>query len=185
MSVERAPEWVGEGDARRDVASMNDRGVAIAALDAVLRLSVSLKRHSDEFREFLTGYEEEKVSLLRELPDHEKRINALEGKPRGQPNRETGDYRGEMPSSHEWDEMLVKAGALLSQRVKDPRDRLDSNRAKEIAEGVILAAKTADDAKAFRSLKSRSRKIAWAIVKGLVTLALGALAARYGFHWGG
>ncbi len=200
-SASRAPEWVGEAGTRRDVAALSDRGVAVSALDVALRTADSLRKHADEFREFRRSYEDAKTILLRELPGHEQRVTALEKRETtrwrdGERDDEQsrGDARDgerlpsmrhEMPSSHEWDEMLVKAGTVLSQRVKDPRDRLDSNRARAIAEEVIKGAKVADDAQAFRGLKSRGQKIAWDIIKLLVATAVGALGAHYGLHGGG
>jgi hypothetical protein len=181
-SVGHAPEWVGDGEGRRDVSGLSDRGIAVAALDAVLRVSDSLKRHSTAFLEFGARYEEQEVALLTELPDHEQRIAALERKESRRQDSERPGARAERSSHHDWDPLLVEAGAMLAQRVKDPRDRMDSERARAIAKEVLVAAATADDAASFRSLKSRGQKIAWTAVKTLLTLAVGAAAAHYGLR---
>lgn len=192
LGVQRTPERVGEGDSRRDVSRMTDRSIATAALDGVLRLSTVLKHHSDEFREFRRDYDESILKLLRELPEYARRIAVLEA-PRLQrpptpgfaippPAPSPDAPRAEMPSSHEWDAMLAKAGAELSRRVKDPADRMTSDRARQIAEEVIEGAKTANDAKAFQSLKSKGQKVVWSAVKAVVLLAIGAVAAHYGLH---
>lgn len=179
-SVGHAPEWVGEGEGRRDVSSMNDRGIAVAALDVAVRLTGALKRHSSAFLQFASRYEEQEVALLTELPNHEQRIAALERK---ENRRQDSEHpRAERSSQHDWDPLLVEAGAMLAQRVKDPRDRMDSDRARAIAKEVLVAAATADDAASFRSLKSRGQKIAWTALKTLLTLAVGAAAAHYGLR---
>jgi hypothetical protein len=181
-AVSHAPEWVGEGEGRRDVSAMNDRGIAVAALDAVLRVSDSLKRHSSAFLEFASRYEEQEVSLLTELPDHEQRIATLERKESRRSDSERPGARAERSSHHDWDPLLVEAGAMLAQRVKDPRDRMDSDRARAIAKEVLVAAATADDAEAFRSLKKRGSKIAWEVAKAVVVAAVGAAITYFTVH---
>jgi hypothetical protein len=167
----KTPEWVGEGDARRDVSSLPDRGVSIMALDVVLRVSNALKTHSNEFVAL-------QATLLRTISDHEKRITDLE---RAQ---EMGPYREETPSYHDWNELLAKAGTQLSRRVKDPRDSLNSERAREIAQEVVKGTKTADDAQAFQLLKSRGWKIAIEALKWIAVATASIVAAKYGFHIG-
>jgi hypothetical protein len=76
--------------------------------------------------------------------------------------------------------ILSEAGANLHNRVKDPKDRLDSMRAREIAKEVVEGVKTADDATAFRTWKKRGGAVAFEIVKVLIVLAIGAIAYRYG-----
>src|SRR5271157_3163881 len=98
--VKPAPEWVGDGASHRDVAPMSDRAIAVMSLDAVLKLTSAMHRHVSELLEFRREYQDEKLALLRELPDHEKRISALE----------LGPMREEAPSSHEWNKMLETAG---------------------------------------------------------------------------
>jgi len=166
-----SPEWVGEGDSRRDVSKLADRGVSIMALDVVLRVSNALKTHSNEFVTLQT-------TLLRTISDHEKRIADLERA------RDMGPYREESPSYHDWNELLTKAGSELSRRVKDPRDSLNSDRAREIAAEVVRGAKTVDDAQAFRLLKSRGGRIALEALKWISVAAASIIAARYGFHIG-
>jgi hypothetical protein len=188
--IRRAPEWVGEGDDQCDVSHMSDRKLAAEAFAGVLRVNTTLQHHSNEFREFRKDYDESMMKLLRELPEYSRRLAALEA-PRLQrpptpgfaiPPPAADGPRAELPSSHEWDEMLAKAGQELSRRVKDPRDRLSSDRAREIAKEVIESTKTADDAKSFRTWKSKGQKIAWGAVKALVAAAIGAAAAHYGLH---
>jgi hypothetical protein len=94
-------------------------------------------------------------------------------------------YRVELQSSHDWNEMLAKAGEELSKRVKSPADRLTSERARAIASEVFEGAKVVEDATAFRAWKTRGRRIAQEIAKAIVTLGAGYLAARYGLHVGG
>ena len=137
--IKPAPEWVGEGDSRKDISIMGDRGIAVMALDAVLRLSDTIKRHSDEFREFLDSDAKTKMILLQEIPNHAARITALEVAMQESRYKSAmipviaEEEREERPSKHEWDEILAKAGEELSKRVKDPKDRIDSIRARQIA----------------------------------------------------
>ena len=189
--IKPAPEWVGEGDSRKDISIMGDRGIAVMALDAVLRLSDTIKRHSDEFREFLNSDAKTKMILLQEIPNHAARITALEVAMQESRYKSAmipviaEEEREERPSKHEWDEILVKAGEELSRRVKDPKDRIDSIRARQIAQEVYQSATTANDAHAFRALKSGTGKVLLEVLKWLVAFAVGLLAARYGLHFGG
>src|SRR5580698_6444654 len=126
---QRAPELVGEAAEHRDVSGLSDRGVAIMALDVALRTSIAIRRLTDKFTVFLRTRDEDQVILLKELPALGGRVAALESARReGLPS-----VRPEASSWHDWDESLTKAAAVLSQRVKDPHDRLDSVRAREIA----------------------------------------------------
>lgn len=172
--VKAAPEWVGDSEEHRDISLMSDRAIAVASFDAVLKLSSALRHNVSAQIKFQHEWEEQMVSLLRELPNHERRIRELE----------LGPMREEIPSSHEWNEELRNAGVILSQRVKDPKDRLDSQRAREIAREVIEGAKTADDARAFRALKSKGWSVALEILKLVIVALLGAAAAHYGLHVG-
>jgi hypothetical protein len=173
----RAPEWVGEGGMHQDVSKLSDRGIATLALDLTIKLTLALKRLTDEFTAQRRTADDEKTILLADLSDQNRRIKELEvmASP-----RERHAYRDEAISSHEWNKALEEAGAVLSQRVKDPHDRLDSARAREIAREVVSGAKTAEDAQSFRKLKSRGWMIAVEIAKILGGVLLGALAARYG-----
>jgi hypothetical protein len=74
----KRPEWVGEGEGRRDVSHLTDRGVATMALDVVLHLGTLVKTHSDKLREFLDGQAKTQLILLNELPSYAKRLDALE-----------------------------------------------------------------------------------------------------------
>lgn len=188
-----SPQWVGDGDSRRNVAALDDRGIALAALDAVLRASDSLKRHSDEFRLFRKLYEDDKIVLLKTLSNHEKRITALEHRgdaasaaPVIPPDRPTVPERlsqeAEESSWHEWDADFIKAAAELSRRVKDPKDRLDSVRAREIAQEVVTGTKVAEDAKSFRIIKKVGWRGALEIGKWILAAAAGAFGAKYGLH---
>jgi hypothetical protein len=88
----------------------------------------------------------------------------------------------EEPSFHEWNDLLAKAGAALSQRVKDPKDRMDSLRAAAIAKDVLAASQTESKAKAYDAWMNRSGKVAFEIVKLALAAGAGLLAAKYGLH---
>jgi hypothetical protein len=199
--VMRAPEWVGDGDARRDVSMLTDRGLALMGLDLAMRTSSSLKVHSDKFLEFLSGWEKTQLILLQELPDHERRITAIEAArlraaghvieegPRSEarplPQRPEA-FRDDKTrddlrqSSHEWDAILTRASADLTRRVKDPRDKMDSNRARTIAQEVVKSVQTDADAQAFRAMKSRGWAIAIEILKILAAAVIGGIGVHYG-----
>ena len=148
---------------------MSDRAIAVKGLDLVTRAVVSLGHHTNAFNEFVKRWDEEKILLLKEIPDHARRIAALEG-------------REKFQSSHDWTELMSEAGDALSKRVKDPRDRLDSDRARQIALEVVEGVKTVDDAKAFRSWKSRGRGLALEAIKAIAIAAASAVAAHYGWR---
>jgi hypothetical protein len=165
----RVPEWVGPDENRRDVSTMSDRAVAVTSLDLVTRLTGTMVKYVDRFEAFARGWEEEKVALLRELPEHARRLDALE-------------RREPLQSSHDWKTLMSEAGDALSKRVKDPRDRLDSDRARQIALEVVEGVKTVDDAKAFRTWKTRGRGLIIEAVKGVAIAVAGAVAAHYGWR---
>ncbi len=185
-SITRAPEWVGEGDARRDASAMNERAIALAALDAVLRLTNLLKTHSDAFREFKQEYEDDKIKIMTDLVNHDRRIAALEvgrpSRPGHAPRVLSHEDEPEPSSWHDYDQAIMDARAELSRRVKDPKDRLDSIRAREIAEEVVRGVKTADDAQTFRVIKSRGWSVALEVAKWLAAIVIITLAARCGLH---
>jgi len=154
-------EWVGEGDYREDVSAMSDRTLMLRALHEAIGIRHDVGRLLSE------------VSVAtRRLAVLEDRVTAIETQP----------YRAELPSSHDWDAMLVEAGKALSARVKDPRDKLDSNRARAIAQEVVDAASTVQDAKTLRAWKTTGGKIAIETLKVLLAAAVGALAVHYGFR---
>jgi hypothetical protein len=171
-----AREWVDDGVDRHDVSGMPDRTIAIRALDASVRTFNLVKLHSNEFLMFRREYESDKIILVREIPNLARRISRLEDQT--QPSIRPPSYRPAQQSSHEWDEMLVKAGHQLSERVRDPRDRLDSNRAREIAQEVLSASTTAADAKAFRTWRTRAGGLVFEVAKWGAVAGVGGL-----IHW--
>lgn len=171
------PQWVGEGDYRQDVSGLSDRGIAIKSLDVALRMAAAVQHCANQIERFRKEYTDDKALILRELPEipaHRQRIAALERR------AEQGAFDARQ-SSHDWNELLTNAGSVLSQRVKDPRDRLDSNRAREIAKEVFEGAKVAEDAKAFRTWKSRGVKVVLEIAKWVIPIAVGLAAGH--LHW--
>ena len=185
-SITRAPEWVGEGDSRRDASALTDRGIALAALDAVLRLTNLFKTHSDAFRAFKQEYEEDKIQIMSDLVNHDRRIAALEvgrtSHPGHAPRVLSHEDNPEPSSWHDYDQAIMDARAELARRVKDPKDRLDSIRAREIAEEVVKGVKTADDAQTFRLIKSRGWSVALEVAKWVAAVVVIAAAARCGLH---
>jgi hypothetical protein len=163
------PQIVGEGESRIDVAKLTDRGIAVKALDLILRMQHAMQVHASEFLSFRKDATDDKAVLLKQIDDYERRISCLEGRP-----------REAAASSHEWNELLTTAGNELSRRVKDTRDGLDSNRARAIAMEVVHTVKTAEDAKSFRSLKARGMKVIYHVLVGLLSLAAGFAASHYG-----
>lgn len=167
------PQYVGDGDYRFDAAKLTDRGIAIKALDLILRLQHAMQVHSSEFISFKRSVEEESASTLKMATEYEYRLSALEGRP-----------REPLASSHEWDELLAVAGHELSKRVKNQRDPLDSDRARQIALDVVETVKTSNDAKAYRALKSKGAKITFSVLKWLAIALLGFATSHFGLHGG-
>lgn len=166
------PEWVGEGEDRRNIAELDDRGVAKQALDVGLRIISSLRRHSDEVRRFLDDTAKRDEAILKDLTGLRRRVDSLE----------LGPVRDEAISHHDWNEAFEQAGREISRRVKDPKDRLDSERARAIAQEVVEGAKTVNDAKMFRWLKAQTGTWGLEALKWLALLLAGAIAAHYGLH---
>lgn len=167
----KPPQWVGDGTTRRNVADMTDRAVAILALDTALRQEnqestyaqgAHLKAHAD-LENRLAALEKGRGHAAIPPPAEEIHVSVAP------PARDSESPRD---SSHEFDEQMLAAARTLYERAKDPKDRLDSIRARQIAKEVVEATKIADDAKAFKIWKSRAAKIAFEIAKILVPSAV-------------
>jgi hypothetical protein len=179
----RTPEWVGEGDLRQDVSSMTDRALLIKAIDEALHLRQELGRMVYTLDQL--GHRVAVLESARPAPLVASLVPLAESGPTERPPLPPPlpiEVRDREHSSHEWDALFVQAGQVLSERVKDPRDRLDSKRARAIAKEVVEGVKEADDAKAFRTWKSRSLAIGFEVLKFVAAAAAGALAARYGLR---
>jgi hypothetical protein len=160
----RAPEWVGEGDTREDVSGQSDRRLNLRALHEVLCL-----RHD------LGG-------IMTTVSGFDGRLQTLEGArpPPPPPYPPLPPMRAESPSSSELIEMFANAGKTLTDRIKDPRDSLNSDRARKIAGEMIEQAKVADDASAFRKWRARGGSVVFEVVKLALAVAVAALAYKCG-----
>ena len=199
--IQRAPEWVGDDDVAVDVARVSDRQVAIMALDKILRLTRAVGRLSDRLEDYLNAEIKSKEILLRELPDHGRRIVALEvhveharaqalqasqpPKPADKQSAVDDDeMQPEESSYHNVHEMMAEAGDILYRRMKDPRDRMDSDRVRQITSAVLESAKNAEDAASFRKLKKGSKKVALEVAKHFLRWVLPLLVGGGAVHWG-
>jgi len=104
--------------------------------------------------------------VVGELGDHGARITSLEARPKED-------------SSHDWTEMLKAAGDQLSERVKDPGDKMSSDRARQIAEEAVKASKTKDKADAYDRQNKERRQLYAAVLAGLILLLAGLVAGHF------
>jgi hypothetical protein len=95
-------------------------------------------------------------------------------------------FRAEAPSHHDWTAQLQEMDRILAARVRDPHDRLTSDRARAIAADVVERAKDKEGAHELDDVKSRKRdrwdRLTIHVVEGIVMLVIGALAAKIGWH---
>lgn len=193
MAVVRAPEFVGDGDDRIDVANFSDRAVSIMSFDMAVKGRSALRTFQAKFQEFLDGWAVANEILMRELPEYKRRIEALETRVYVTPMPLPGapiptvpaappvpSIPAERESHHDWDDILQQAARTITERVKDPKDRLDSKRARAIAEEVVSSAKTASDAASFRAIKSNGVRWALEALKYIGVAIVTWLAAKHG-----
>jgi hypothetical protein len=83
--------------------------------------------------------------------------------------------RDKESSIHDWNELLEGAGHALSQRVKDPRDAMSSERARQIAADAVEAAKGADARLKLARIDDRRWQLLMALL-GLIGAILTGLA---------
>lgn len=80
------------------------------------------------------------------------------------------------------DATMREAVDTLYARAKDPRDKMDSERARAIAKEVVETARDAADAKELRAWRTRRWSMLLKIVEVLIAAAVGAAAAHYGLQ---
>ena len=93
--------------------------------------------------------------------------------------RET--MRAPAASHHDWS-VDGRVDRILTDRVRDPRDPMTSDRAAAIATQVIEAVKNADDAKELHVRKDRLARILAEVLVGLILFAAGLFAAKLGWR---
>ena len=100
--------------------------------------------------------------------------------------RQPPHFEPDEPSSYnELSSLFGEAGAELYKRMKDPRDKLDSVRARAIALEAIETAKNADAAATLDRMKADSRETRRQIRNGVIIgITVGAVLAAGGFLWG-
>lgn len=175
--VHRVPERV--GPVGEDVAHYSDRQLALRTLNEVLHLKADM------------------VAVLKQSNLHGARITTLEGyvesiagqaqtpvaapvsapelPPTGWgPTRESDSY-------HDIQQLFGRAGAEIYRRMKDPRDPMDSERAKAIAAEAVDRAK-GDEARAQLAAQAKFRG---QILAGLIIgIGVAVAVAVGGIAWG-
>lgn len=146
-----APEILKDGS---DVSRLTDRALLVDIANKLI--------------EFRAEYDRDKGGLMREFAQMGRRLLAVELGPMRQPADSVTD-------------LLQATGEVLSHRAKDPRDKMDSDRAKAIAREVYEASKNAEDAAALRGWRKRGWGIALEIVKVVIAAAVGAAAVKFGW----
>lgn len=152
---------------QRNVAEVDTRTLAVQAMDQALRNAAAIEEMSAS----------RAVTLAPPAPAAEGQPAAPEGLP---------PMRPPASSVHEWSPMLAEADRILAERMRDPKDRMDSMRARAIAKEVVEGVKTAEDAASFRGLKQGSKKLLFQALSLLVAAGVGAAIAGFGscFHGG-
>jgi hypothetical protein len=138
---------VGPPNAREDLSGQSDRALIVRLVDGILSLEQSIAK------------------AMVTMGDLSTRVALLE-----RPRLMTPQQDDPEISSHDWNALLREAGHELSKRVQDPRDHLDSDRAKAIAREVYQASRTEDDLKAYRAAGARVWKIAFALMSAALTI---------------
>jgi hypothetical protein len=98
----------------------------------------------------------------------------------------TAEWAPEESSYHNLEEIMKQSAQVLYHRAKDPKDRMTSDRVREVAKTIFESAKNAEDAAAFRSLKKSTREVFFAGAKSAAKVVgaalVGFLLAYLGFR---
>ncbi len=203
--LSRAPEYLGEGMNRRDITHWTDRQIAISAHNDVIRVGDAVRTLTNKLNEFLAQDEKKMLILLNELPNVQNRLTALEVTREQQiearvvqalrpaavpephrPAAVTAEWEPEESSYHNLEEIMKQSAQVLYHRAKDPKDRMTSDRVREVAKTIFESAKNAEDAAAFRSLKKTSRELfftgAKSAAKVIGAAVVGFILAYFGFR---
>jgi hypothetical protein len=141
---------------------MTDRALTVRAVDIALQVAHKLDMLARGLRLELDGFGD--------------RIKVLE---RGAPP----PVRPPLASGSDWNLVLAEAGAELSKRVRDPRDHLDSNRARAIAQEVYKTARDAEDAESMRGLRTRRWTVRDQIIAAVIAGFLLAVSSAVATHF--
>ena len=153
-------------EALREIsASVNGLG------DDMFRMAEDQSRVAEESSR-TTG---QMLLVLNEVRNHGKQLAEIHGMVEG---LKLGPMRAEEISRHDWTEILTKAGAELTARVKDPRDQLTSERAKAIAETVVADAGKAARLAAWDARVAAAAKLAGKVITYLTIGVVGWLIHR-------
>jgi hypothetical protein len=153
FGVRRAPELVGPD--REDVSTCTDRALILRCIDAVLHMQHDLGRH------------------LAAITRIERRLLQVEA---------TGPSMRDPDSSwHDYDADWERARLILRDKVKDPRDPMDSDRVRALAKDALLSVETGRELRTWRTVKNWPRWLAREGLKALVPLIVGG-AAVYLWH---
>lgn len=87
--------------------------------------------------------------------------------------------REEAKSHHDWSEELARLDQELTRRVKDKRDPMTSDRARELAKEVVRETEDGKILSRWRVGKGWIQRMATEVVKDIFLLSLGWLAAHY------
>lgn len=82
--------------------------------------------------------------------------------------QQLGPMRERESSYHDWDAELAEMDRILKTRVKDPRDRMNSERAKAIAREAVAVAKGEEAQLALGEQKRRAAEIRTHVIAGVL-----------------
>lgn len=156
MANERTPHIVPDVlDTGEDVTRETDRSLILRAVNGMLA--------------FRREYDTDKAALIAEFAKMGRRLLSLELGPMRAPTDSVSD-------------LLAATGEVLSHRARDPRDKMDSDRAKAIAREVYEASKNAEDAASLKAWRGRRWGVALEVFKVVIAAAVGAIVAHYGLR---
>lgn len=147
-------EVVGPDGAHEDLSASTDRQLMVRAINEIL------------FVRFDLG------TILRELAALTRRVELLEhasGAP-PTPRRET--------SRHDWSEALARLSSDLTARVKDPKDKMDSDRARSIASEVVRSARVEEKAVAYDKRDAEIHRLRVGAILAVVTAIVAAVVGH-------
>ena len=183
-----AGEVVGPESNREDISHFTDRAIAVRALDIMLHVNEYVRALSAGFRLELDDVQERLAILEGKAPPRRRQPGHVPTPPRPTPPTaspapldDDDDDDPPEPSIHDWDRILSSAGRNLTDLVKNPHNKIDSDRARvialEVAQEVVRRTGEEAELTTWRKIKGLLPLVGREVLRAVIPLVIGALVA--------